>query len=168
MSDALNELVHRSMITELVTLLFVRTDQRDWPGVRACFADRVLFDMTSLAGGKPELLAAEDIVAAWTRGLQPLTAVHHQVGNFLIDLRGSEAQASCYGIASHYLPNPSNANTRVFVGSYAMHLVWQQSRWLIDEFRFDLKYIEGNRDLEAAAGRGGAEDTADGPPDPQP
>jgi hypothetical protein len=163
MSDALNELVHRSLITEAVTLLFVRTDQRDWPAVRECFADRVLFDMTSMTGGKPALLAADDIVAAWKRGLEPLAAVHHQVGNFLIDLRGSEAQATCYGIASHYLPNPSNANTRAFVGSYDMHLVWQQSRWLIDEFRFDLKYTEGNRDLEAAAGRGTPQGEAEAP-----
>jgi len=149
--DVLNEILHRNLITETITLLFVRTDQRDWPGVRACFADQVLFDMTSMTGGKPALTAADQIVAMWTEGLKPLEAVHHQIGNILIELSGDEADASCYGIASHYLPNPTHANTRVFVGSYNLHLVWQQSRWRIDGFRFNLKYIEGNRDLEGTA-----------------
>lgn len=153
MDDVLHELVHRHLITEVVTLLFVRTDQRDWPAVRACFADRVLFDMMSLTGGKPVLLEADRIVDEWTGALRPLAAIHHQVGNFLIDLQGGEATVLCYGIASHYLPNPSGADTRVFVGSYDIHLTWQQSRWLIDAFRFDLKYIAGNRDLESAFAR---------------
>jgi hypothetical protein len=150
MDDVLNEIVHRNLITDAVTLLFVRTDQRDWPAVRDCFTDQVLFDMTSMTGGKPAWLPADQIVSAWTDGLKPLHAIHHQIGNFLIELQGDEARAFCYGIASHYLPNATRANTRVFVGDYELHLVWQKSRWLIDGFRFNLKYIEGNPDLEAA------------------
>jgi hypothetical protein len=103
-----------------------------------------------MTGGKPAWLPADQIVSTWTQGLQPLRAIHHQIGNFLIELQGDEARAFCYGIASHYLPNATNANTRVFVGDYELHLVWQQSRWLIDGFRFNLKYIEGNPDLETS------------------
>jgi SnoaL-like domain len=61
---------------------------------------------------------------------------------------GDEAQAFCYGIAFHYLPNPTVKNTRVFVGSYDFHLRREDERWRIDQFKFNLKFIDGNLDLE--------------------
>lgn len=153
MIESLELLLQKDRITEVITLLFVRTDERDWEGVRACLADRVLFDMTSLAGGEPTTRTPDEIVAGWEEGLRGLAAIHHQIGNLIIHNSEAEADASCYGIASHYLPNPTNANTRVFVGSYDFHLVRAEGRWRIDRFRFNLKYVEGNRDLEASAGR---------------
>jgi 3-phenylpropionate/cinnamic acid dioxygenase small subunit len=144
-------LVAKNEIAEVITLLFVRTDQRDWQAVRACFTEQVRFDMTSLAGGEPVTVSAEEIVTAWERGLQPIQQIHHQIGNLLIRVGDGEADAFCYGTASHYLPNPSNETTRVFVGSYDFHLVQQRGTWLIDLFRFNLKYLDGNLDLEKSA-----------------
>jgi hypothetical protein len=34
------------------------------------------------------------------------------------------------------------------VGSYDLHLVKDDGGWKIDEFKFNLKFMEGNRDLE--------------------
>jgi hypothetical protein len=64
---------------------------------------------------------------------------------------GNEAELFCYGIALHYLPNPTNRNTRTFVGSYDFHLLRTHGAWKIDRFKFNLKFIDGNKDLEAAA-----------------
>jgi hypothetical protein len=36
----------------------------------------------------------------------------------------------------------------VFVGSYDLHLQRVEGRWQIDGFRFTLKYLDGNADLE--------------------
>ncbi len=152
MEQQVEALVEKDRIRDVVTRLFVRTDQRDWPGVRVCFAPQVRFDMTSLAGGEPATLSPEDITRGWDEGLRPLKAIHHQMGNLLIELRGAQADAFCYAIASHYLPNPSGRNTRTFVGSYDFHLVRHAGGWLIDAFRFNLKYIEGNPELEKEAG----------------
>ena len=154
MNEELDVLLEKDQIGEVVTRLFVRTDQRDWAGVRECFADRVLFDMTSLAGGEPALQTPAQIASGWEQGLKPLAAVHHQMGNLLVHVHGQDADAFCYATASHWLPNPTGANSRTFVGSYDFHLVELAGRWRIDRFRFNLKYIEGNKDLEAsAAGR---------------
>jgi hypothetical protein len=147
MNPALELLFDKDQITETINRLFVSTDNRDWPKVQECFANQVLFDMTSLAGGAPATLRPQQITAAWEQGLKPLKAVHHQSGNFLIEVREHDADAFCYGIASHYLPNPSNRNTRVFVGSYDFHLVRDGGRWRIDRFRFNLKYVDGNPEL---------------------
>jgi hypothetical protein len=108
----------------------------------------VRVDVKSLTGAEPTTLGSEEIISGWEQGLRPIRAVHHQTGNFRVRVSGDEADAFCYGIASHYLPNASGRNTRVFVGSYDFHLRRENGRWRIDLFRFNLKYIDGNLELE--------------------
>src|SRR4051812_11248356 len=121
--SGVTDLVARQQITDCIVKLFVSTDNRDWPGVRACLTDAVYFDMTSLAGGQPATVPAEQIVAGWTQGLAPIESVHHQAGNFQITVRGNEADATCYAIALHYRRTASGRNTRTFVGSYDFTVV---------------------------------------------
>jgi len=87
-------------------------------------------------------------VDSWDKGLKPLKAVHHQAGNYIVTVSGDQADAFCYGIASHYLPTKSGRNTRTFVGSYDFHLIKNDGVWWIDRFKFNLKYLDGNPDLE--------------------
>jgi hypothetical protein len=137
-------------VKEVVTRLFISTDNRDWKTVSQLFASEVLFDMTSVAGGEPVRLTPQEIVTAWDKGLKPLKAIHHQVGNYIVDADQNEANVFCYGLASHYLPNKTNQNTRTFVGSYNFHLIKNGETWQIDKFKFNLKYIDGNLDLEGS------------------
>ncbi|MBV7328464.1 nuclear transport factor 2 family protein [Chloroflexi bacterium TSY] len=151
--DQYKILVEKDAVVKTVTQLFIATDELDWDTVKAIFSDEVLFDMTSLIGGAPLTLSAQSIVDSWDEGLRPLEAVHHQVGNFVVEINPSRDEATVfnYGIASHYLPNPTGQNTRTFVGTYMFHLVKVEDAWLIDEFKFDAKYVDGNLDLEADA-----------------
>jgi len=141
-------LVEKDRISGVLNTLFAATDARDWPAVQDCFADSVLFDMTSLAGGEPARVSPAQIVEGWEAGLRPIEQVHHQVGNLAIDVTGDEANARCYGIAYHYRKTYAGANTRAFVGSYDFHLVRDEESWRIDLFRFRLKFVDGNADLE--------------------
>ena len=144
----LRDLVERTRIAEVVNTLFVSTDARIWPQVRSCFAPVVTFDMSSLAGGTAQPMSPEQIAAGWESGLAPIEQIHHQTGNLSIKVKGEEAHASCYGIAYHFRDTLSGNNTRVFVGSYDFHLRLHDTGWLIDLFRYNLKFIDGNRDLE--------------------
>lgn len=146
----MNTTIEKDRVIETVNRLFINTDNRDWPKVRALFASRVLFDMTSLAGGQPVTIMPQEIVDGWDKGLKALKAIHHQAGNYLIDIKDNEATVFCYGVAWHYLPNKTNRNTRTFVGSYDIHLVKQDGEWKIDRFKFNLKFIDGNPDLETS------------------
>lgn len=152
MDEELKAHLDREKVIDTITGLFIGTDNRDWAVVRECLADRVLLDMSTLGAGPPRALSAEQVIAGWEAGLKPIQAVHHQAGNFLVNLVGDGADAFCYGIASHYLPNSSGMNTRTFVGSYEFHLQRDGTggRWRIDQMRFNLKYIDGNPDLEAS------------------
>jgi hypothetical protein len=150
-TDPLTALAERAAVIDVITALFVETDNRNWPTVLQCLASRVRFDTTSVSGGQPTELGGDDIVAAWDRGLRPIQAVHHQVGNFRIRLDGARATTECYGIALHYLRTRSGRNTRTFVGSYDFELEKQNGRWRITLFRFNLKFLDGNLELEADA-----------------
>ena len=141
-------LVDRAAVQDTVTRLFVATDNRDWNGVRAVLADSVLIDMTSTAGGVPIRVSSQQITKTWDEDLRGLKAIHHQEGNMLVSLRDGEADVSCYGIAVHYLPNPSGMNSRSFVGTYDFHLVKRPDGWKINLFRFNLKYLSGNMNLQ--------------------
>lgn len=135
-------------IVEAITTLFIATDEKSWSAVRACFADQVLFDMSSLSGSPASMASADTIVEGWKQGLEPIEAIHHQAGNFRVAVEGNEADAFCYGIAYHYRPNVSGKNTRVFVGTYDFHLTCGRGKWRIDRMRFNVKFVDGNLELE--------------------
>ena len=152
--DALDQQVKliagQNEVIAVANRLFICTDNRDWQCVRDVFAPEVLFDMTSLAGGQPEKKTPQQIADTWEQGLKAVKAIHHQAGNYQVTLKGNEADLFCYGTAFHYLPNPTERNTRTFVGSYNFHMVRSDAGWKIDRLKFNLKFIDGNKDLEGA------------------
>ncbi len=148
MNDQLQTLIDKDKLTEVVNQLFISTDNKDWLKVKELFSSEVLFDTTSITGGDPVTLTPQEIVDSWEKGLKPLKAVHHQAGNYVVNIKQNEAEVFCYGIATHYLPNKTNKNTRTFVGSYNLHMINNGGKWEIDKFKFNLKYIDGNIYLE--------------------
>jgi hypothetical protein len=148
MNNSLNYLLEKDRIIEAINHLFVFTDNRDWENVKKCFTENVYFDMSSTGAEKVETLASIQIIDAWDKGLKPLEAIHHQAGKFKVDVEDNAANAFCYGVAFHYKKTKSGKNTRTFVGSYNFHLTKIDSHWLIDSFRFNLKFIDGNSNLE--------------------
>ncbi len=150
----LQKLMDQNDITAVANRLFICTDSRDWACVKDVFAPEVFFDMTSLGGGRPEKKTPQQIADMWEQGLKPIKAIHHQAGNYQVSVKENEADMFCYGIAYHYLPNPTNQNTRVFVGSYNYHLVKGDAGWKIDKFKFNLQFIDGNKDLGSSAAKG--------------
>ena len=143
--DALQQLLDERDVADVVVRLFVSTDRRDWAGVEACLAPRLVLDM-----GEPLERTGAEVAAMWEEGLRPIDQVHHQMGNLQVSVAGEEASASCYGTAFHHRKVQDPRRTRVFVGSYAIHLVRMGGRWRIDRFKFDLAFIEGNLELEKA------------------
>jgi hypothetical protein len=142
MTDPRIDLLYdRIAVQDAITELFLATDAKAWDRVKAVFATAVHFDMTSLAGGTPAEMTPDAIADAWAEGLGPVEAVHHQIGNHVVELDGDGATASCYGIATHYRPDEEKRLT-YFVGSYDFHLARSPDGWRIDRFRFNKKYVE--------------------------
>ena len=152
--DPLRRLLEKDAVITAVNCLFRSVDEKDWMQAEACLAPRVLLDVTSLAGGEPEHTTGAAIVDGWRDSLSHLEAIHHQAGNYEVDVRGEEAEASCYGIAYHFLPNDTGRNTRTFVGTYDLHLRKHGGSWRIDQLHYNLKFLDGNADLESQEGDG--------------
>lgn len=143
-------LIKRQQVVDVITQLFLQIDNRNWLMVEKCFADRVEMDMRSLTGGEPEHLTPQEITSRWDENLRDLKALHHQTGNFVVDVHGDNvAHAFCYGTAWHYKPLESGRNTRTFIGSYEFDLErGADDLWRITRFWFDCKFVEGNADLK--------------------
>lgn len=154
MEKEIKELIEQNAVINTVNRLFINTDERKWQAVSDCFADEVLFDMTSMVGGEPVKLTPQQITDTWDTGLKGLKAIHHQAGNYIVTIKENEADVFCYAIATHYFPNPSGDNTFTFVGSYNFHLVKKNQSWKIDMFKFNLKYTDGNSNLSRLAQEG--------------
>lgn len=151
----LQDLIDRQAIIDTIDGLFIATDERDWDAVCRCLAPTVELDMTSLAGGEPAGLRAEQVAAGWETGLAPITQVHHQTGNHRVRVDGDLAQASCYSVAWHYHRVASGRNTRCFVGSYDFRLRRGDGGWRIEMMRFDAKFVDGNLQLDSETAEAG-------------
>ncbi len=135
----------REQIIEVVNRLFVYTDYREWQKIQAeVFTETVRFDMSSLGAGEPKDLSARAICDMWETGFAGIDAIHHQSGNFLINVNGNTATVFCYAIATHYKKAATQGNTREFVGSYDLSLQLTANGWRINSFRYNVKYTGGN------------------------
>lgn len=143
-------LIKRQQVVDVVNQLFIQTDNRNWLMVEKCFTDQVEMDMGSLTGRDPETLTPQEITARWDENLRDIKALHHQLGNFVVDVLGPDhAHVFCYGIAYHFKPIESGRNTRAFVGSYEFDVErGEDDLWRISSFWFDCKFVDGNVDLK--------------------
>jgi hypothetical protein len=141
-----HELVDRLAIIDIITRLFVYTDQGRWDDL----AEHVLAATVDFDGGFGDPAgprSGRDIADGWRTGLAELDAVHHQAGNHLIEIDGDNATAHADAIAVHVKNDAVNGRTRMFVGSYAIGLHHEDDAWRIDRFVYPLKVIDGNTDL---------------------
>jgi hypothetical protein len=152
--DPLRRLLEKDAVITILNRLFRSVDEKDWKQAEVCLAPHVLLDLSSLAGGAPETTTGAAIVDAWREGLGHLEATHHQAGNYEVEVHGEAATATCYGVAYHYLPNDSGRNTRTFVGTYDFGLRKRRGGWEVDMLCYNLKFLDGNTDLEGQEGDG--------------
>lgn len=143
------DIATRLEVEDTVVRMFVATDERDWTTLQDCFTNPITLDMTSMAGGVPEILTPADVARAWSDGFVPLDAVHHQVGNMRTEVNGDSASVRCHGIALHHRSAAPGIKTRLFVGTYELQLQRMHEKWRISHLVYRLKFIDGNTKLEA-------------------
>ncbi|MEO7768644.1 MAG: nuclear transport factor 2 family protein [Ferruginibacter sp.] len=131
-------------ITQVVNKLFVYTDLQQWNKLQnEVFTEQVVFDMSSL-GGDQSNTTAKKICETWEEEFIGIDSVNHLAGNYLIEISGEEATVFAYATATHYKKLAKNGNTREFVGTYNLHLINKEDGWRIDQFKYNLKYSNGN------------------------
>lgn len=138
----------RDEIVEVVNKLFIYTDMQDWDKLQSeVFADKVLFDMSSLAGEKAEKTSKETC-DSWRDGFAGIDSVNHLAGNYLVQIDNQTATVFAYATATHYNESATKGKTREFVGTYNIALTKGAGGWRIYQFRYNLRYATGNTTLE--------------------
>ncbi|MEM6718886.1 MAG: nuclear transport factor 2 family protein [Bacteroidota bacterium] len=133
-------------IQETVIKMFVNSDQRNWSGVEAQFASKVILDYASMTGNPAAAVTPTEITTGWKTVLPGFDSTHHQLGNILVEEKGTKAHVFCYGTATHYLEN-ENGNIWTVVGSYDFDLEKIDNQWKILSMKFNFKYQDGNTTL---------------------
>jgi len=136
-------------LTELANKLFMYCDARQWDKMLVeVFIPVIWFDASSLGAGEPCSMEARDVCNSWEEGLSGLDAIHHQAGQYVINVVNDNADIYGYATASHYKKAATKGNTRTFVGSYDLKAERGAMGWRLSQFKFNLKYMEGNVSLE--------------------
>jgi len=135
------------LITQVVNKLFVYTDLQEWDKLQnEVFTEYVIFDMSSL-GGEKSTTTAKNICEMWKNGFVGIDVINHLAGNYLIEIKEDRATVFAYATATHYKKLATNGKTREFVGTYNLNLLNQETGWRIAEFKYNLKFTNGNVDL---------------------
>lgn len=144
----MNDFSNRERIVETINRLFYYTDTQNWLALQdEVFAAEVILDMKSMGMEKVMVLDPVEICNMWEKGFEGLDGIHHQSGNIVVDISDRKAEAKAYAIASHYRADAQNGKTRTFVGDYEFTLSESAIGWRINKFKYNLKYTDGNMNL---------------------
>lgn len=141
----------RAAIIDAVNEIGLSADMRDWGRVRAQFADRVLVDYTSLAGGQPETVNADDLIARWSAFLPGFTATQHVITNHRVTVSGDEAQSLSQVVATHRLAGAPGGELWTLGGHYRHTLRRVASGWKVTAMTMTWTWQTGNVDLPKLA-----------------
>lgn len=132
-------------IPRLLERLASAADARDWKTLRAVFADEVDFDYTSVAGGKPATLKADDIVAGWTQGLGRYQQTKHNFSGFDVTANGDTATCRFTGQATHVRSDNGRDIRWSCGGDYEYRLARTPRGWKVTAARFNMRWEQGER-----------------------
>ena len=138
----------RSEIIETVNKLFIYTDEKQWDKLcEEIFDKEVFLDMSSIKG-ETGLKTAREICNIWEDEFKEIDEVYHLVGNYIVETERNGATVFAYATATHYKATATQGKTREFKGSYNLHIVLNANGWRIDQLKYNLKFVNGNQNLD--------------------
>ncbi len=118
-------------------------DQGNFEALEKLYAEEVMLDYTSLAGGEPELKSPQAIMTQWASVLPGFDRTHHKLSNIMIEINGSRASATTDFVADHYLGEMFWQVT----GTYEYRLLKNDDLWQITHHTLNLEGETGSRDI---------------------
>ncbi len=143
-------------IKTIVESVAVLADGGNFEALERLYADEILVDYTSLAGGKPELKSPRALMNEWAAVLPGFDRTRHAISDIEVDVDGRTASATADVVADHYI---GELFWQVS-GSYRYRFVRDDDRWRIAAMTFNLDRETGTRDVFGPA----AERAASEPP----
>jgi hypothetical protein len=126
--------------------LFICTDLKDWAAARDLFVDGLIeVDMSSLVGGAPVQITADQLLDGFRTGLHAGKVSHHLATNYRIQVDENRAELWAHGYAWNRLPAlPPGTDLWETWGNYRLTYRREARGWRIDGFRYYSKLTRGN------------------------
>jgi hypothetical protein len=146
MDAAVQRLIDRQEIADLLARYTFGLDTKDWALVGRCFTDAPVFIHP---GGRVD--GVEGIIDRARGALDPLDGSQHLLGNVVVDVDpdGATARAISYFQAQHVRAGTPGGDTYIIAGSYTDSLVRTRDGWKIAERVQAYLWRDGNRAVVA-------------------
>lgn len=150
MDDATKRRLDEHEIVDVMNAYTTALDTKDWELLESCFTPDGEADFGNLAG--VGVLDSPQALVDLCRGaLQDLQATQHLQGNYVVEVDGDAAQASCYFQANHFLEGAPGGNVFTVWGKYRDRFVRTADGWKIKHRNLDTISAGGNQNLFAEA-----------------
>lgn len=138
-------------IVNAVNEIGLAADLHDWARVRAQFADQVMVDYTSLAGGQPATIMADTLIESWRGFLPGFSATQHVIANHRVSVDGALAEVLSQFIANHRLVEAPGGDLWTLGGHYRHRLRRAGAGWHVVAITMTWTWQSGNADLPKLA-----------------
>ena len=142
--ETVQQLVDEAEIRRVVDGIDLATDAKDWEICREYFTDEIFADFTSLAGGEPTRMPADDLVGAWKTNLYADKLSHHMRTNHRISLQGDQAEVFSKGYALNILKRDAGSDLWEVWGEYVHTLERTPEGWRCSGMTFNVTHARGN------------------------
>jgi hypothetical protein len=132
-TTALDSLMDRAAITDVVAGLATAQDDRDWGALRTLLADEVTVDLSKHHFGRPPTtMTAGDLVDLARVSLTGFDCTHHASSNITVTLSGEQARCRAHMVAYHHVPaDPGVVDYCTMRGHWELGLRKAGQRWVI-------------------------------------
>jgi len=134
-------------VIQTVNRIGSNVDSHDWKKVREQFADMVMVDYTSLAGGKPQLTDADDLVKQWQSILPGFDLTQHLVGSHVVTIDHDKAVCKSQFQAYHTIKDAEGGEHWVLGGHYIHQLNNINGKWTVTGVTMIMGWQQGNEEL---------------------
>jgi hypothetical protein len=135
-----DELKIRRVVDEIDNLC----DEKNWKKLRTLFTDEVDADFTSLAGGEPAKISAEDFIGSWETNLFAEKKTFHQRGNHRIKIKGDKAEVFSKAYAFNLLEKGKVKGFWEVWGNYTHALTRTEAGWKCSGMTLEVVYQRGD------------------------
>ena len=145
-------LADEAALIRITNAIDVAVDRKDWAAARAFFAPELRADFTSLVGGAPAVIPADELIAGWAANLKGSKTSLHLRTNHLVTLSGDRATVTSNGYAWNRMEGNGDPLWEVW-GTYVHTLVRTPEGWKVDGFTFVKTHERGNLWVKSTPGR---------------
>ena len=119
-------------------------DAKDWETCRAFFASEVEVDFTSLDGGEPAKIAADDLIGAWRMNLFAAKKTFHQRGNHRVEIDGNRATVFSKAYAFNLLESGAVSGLWEVWGNYTHRFHKTEDGWQCTAMKLEVVHRRGD------------------------